>query len=59
VGAGREREALIHGAPTYYYENQDKVDDRIRRGLEESDNLVVRLSDEKFRRELLDLKRSL
>lgn len=51
--------AQIHGALTYYYENQDKVDDQIRRGLEESDKLAVRLSDEEFRRKLLDLKRSL
>ncbi len=51
--------AQIHGALTYYYENQDKVDDQIRRGLEESDKLAVRLSDEEFRRKLLNLKRSL
>jgi uncharacterized protein (DUF433 family) len=51
--------AQIHGALTYYYENQDKVDDQIRRGLEESDKLAVRLSNEEFRRKLLDLKRSL
>ena len=51
--------AQIHGALTYYSENQDKVNDQIRRGLEESDKLAVRLSDEEFRRKLLDLKRSL
>ena len=51
--------AQIHGALTYYYENQDKVDEQIRRGLEESDKLTVRLSDAEFRRKLLDLKRSL
>lgn len=50
--------AQIHGALTYYYENQDQVDEQIRRGLEKSDNLAVQLSDAKFRRKLLDLKRS-
>jgi uncharacterized protein (DUF433 family) len=51
--------AQIHGALTYYYENQDKVDEQIRRGLKESDKLAVRLSDAEFRRKLLDLKRTL
>jgi uncharacterized protein (DUF433 family) len=51
--------AQIHGALTYYYENQDKVDEQIRRGLEESDKLAVHLSNAEFRRNLLDLKRSL
>lgn len=51
--------AQIHGALTYYYENQDKVDEQIKHGLEESDKLSVRLSDAEFRRKLLDLKRSL
>jgi uncharacterized protein (DUF433 family) len=50
--------AQIHGALTYYYENQDKVDEQIRRGLEESDKLAVHLSDAEFRRKLLDLKPS-
>ncbi|MBI2679576.1 MAG: DUF433 domain-containing protein [Candidatus Solibacter usitatus] len=49
--------AQIHGALTYYYENQNQVDEQIRRGLEESDKLAVQLSDAKFRRKLLDLKR--
>ncbi len=51
--------AQIHGALTYYYENQDEVDEHIRRGLEESDKLAVRLSDAEFRRKLLELKRPL
>jgi uncharacterized protein (DUF433 family) len=51
--------AQIHGALTYYYENQDRVDEQIRRGLEESDKLAVHLSDAEFRRKLLDLKRPL
>jgi uncharacterized protein (DUF433 family) len=50
--------AQIHGALTYYYENQDRVDEQIRRGLEESDKLAVQLSDAEFRRKLLDLNRS-
>jgi len=49
--------AQIHGALTYYYENQDRVDEQIRRGLEESDQLTARLSDEEFRRKLANLKR--
>jgi uncharacterized protein (DUF433 family) len=51
--------AQIHGALTYYYENKDKVDEQIRRGLEESDKLAAHLSDAEFRRKLLDLKRYL
>ncbi|HEV3200751.1 MAG TPA: DUF433 domain-containing protein [Bryobacteraceae bacterium] len=50
--------AQIHGALTYYYENQDKVDEQIRRGLEESDRLVADVSDAAFRRKLGNLKRS-
>lgn len=50
--------AQIYGAMTYYYENQDKVDDQIRRGLEESDNLARQVSDPDFRRKLADLKRA-
>lgn len=50
--------AQIHAALTYYYENQDKVDEQIKRGLEESDKLALHLSEAKFRRRLLDLKRS-
>jgi uncharacterized protein (DUF433 family) len=51
--------AQIHGALTYYYENQDKVDEQIRRGLEVSDKLAARVSDAEFRRKLLHLKRPL
>jgi uncharacterized protein (DUF433 family) len=51
--------AQIHGALTYYYENQDRIDQQIKRGLEESDKLAVHLSDAEFRGKLLDLKRSL
>ena len=51
--------AQIHGALTYYYENQDKVDEQIRRGLDESDELAAHLSDREFRCKLASLKRSL
>jgi len=51
--------AQIHGALTYYYENQDKVDQQIRRGLEESDKLAAQVSDAEFQRKLLSLKRSI
>src|SRR5258708_4656508 len=51
--------AQIHGALTYYYENQDKVDGQIRSGLDDSDKLAAHLSDAEFRRRLSNLKRSL
>lgn len=51
--------AQIHGALTYYYENQDRVDEQIRRGLAEADQLAAHLSDAQFRRKLGNLKRSL
>ena len=50
--------AQIHGALTYYYENQDEVDGQIKRGLEESDKLAAQVSDPKLRRKLCNLKRS-
>lgn len=50
--------AQIHGALTYYYENQETVDEQIRHGLEDSDKLAARVSDAAFRRKLGDLKRS-
>ena len=51
--------AQIHGALTYYYENQSDLDEQIRRGLEESGKLAAQVSDVDFRRKLTDLKRSL
>ena len=48
--------AQIHGALTYYYENQEKVDDQIKRGLAESDRLAVQVTDAEFKRKLRDLK---
>jgi hypothetical protein len=50
--------AQIHGALTYYYENQDKIDEQIKRGLEESDGLAEQVSNPEFRRKLANLKRS-
>jgi uncharacterized protein (DUF433 family) len=49
--------AQIHGALTYYYENQDKMDEQISRGLEESDKLAAHVSNAEFRLKLLHLKR--
>lgn len=51
--------AQIHGALTYYYENQDKVGEQISHGLRESEEIAARLSDTEFRRKLINLKRSL
>ena len=51
--------AQIHGALTYYYENQDELDAQIRRGLEESNELAARVSDSDFRRKLANLKPAL
>src|SRR5271167_4701510 len=51
--------AQIHGALTYYYENQDELDGQIRSGLDDSDRLASQLSDAEFRRKLGNLKRSL
>jgi uncharacterized protein (DUF433 family) len=50
--------AEIYAAMTYYYENQHKVDEQIRRGLEESDKLSEQVSDPDFRRRLAGSKRA-
>jgi uncharacterized protein (DUF433 family) len=49
--------AQIHAALTYYYENQGRLDEQIRCGLEESDKLAAQLSDADFRSKLSNLKR--
>lgn len=49
--------AQIHGALTYYYENQDNLDAQIQSGLEESDKLAIEASDPDFRQKLQSLKR--
>jgi uncharacterized protein (DUF433 family) len=51
--------AQIHGALTYYYENQSSLDEQIKRGLEESSKLARQFSDANFRRKLIDLKQQL
>jgi uncharacterized protein (DUF433 family) len=51
--------AQIHGALTYYYENQDRLDRQIKCGLEESEELAKRVSDPEFRRRLANLKKIL
>jgi len=51
--------AQIHAALTYYYENQEQLDEEIRRGLEESDKLASEVSDPDFRRKLIRLKQRL
>ncbi len=51
--------AQIHAALTYYYENQSRLDDQIRHGLEESGRLVSQFSDAVLRSKLSTLKRPL
>jgi uncharacterized protein (DUF433 family) len=50
--------AQIHGALTYYYENQSVIDSQIKRGLEDSEKLAGEASDAEFRQKLPNLKRS-
>jgi uncharacterized protein (DUF433 family) len=50
--------AQIHGALTYYYENQTQLDEQITRGMEESGRLAAETSDAHFRSRLIDLRRS-
>jgi uncharacterized protein (DUF433 family) len=51
--------AQIHGALTYYYENQSQLDAQIRHGLEESAKLTSQVSDADLRRKLTNLKQPL
>jgi uncharacterized protein (DUF433 family) len=51
--------AQIHGALTYYYENQVRFDEEIKHQLDEATELAVLASDPDFRRKLIGLKRSL
>jgi hypothetical protein len=48
--------AQIHGALTYYYENQTSLDEKIKRGLSEFDKLAAQFADADFRRKLVNLK---
>ena len=50
--------AQIHAALTYYYENQDRLDAQVRRGLANSGTLAAEVSDANLRRKLSDLKRA-
>lgn len=49
--------AQIHGALTYYYENQDRLDAQISEDFAEAGRLAVELSDPEFRRKLVNLNR--
>jgi uncharacterized protein (DUF433 family) len=51
--------AQVHGAFTYYYENQALLDAQIGDRLDEAAGVAVRASDPDFRRRLADLKRSI
>ncbi|MFN0106203.1 MAG: DUF433 domain-containing protein [Bryobacteraceae bacterium] len=48
--------AQIHGALTYYYENQEEIDAQIQRRLHEADQLASSVSDPEFRRRMRSLK---
>jgi len=50
--------AQIHGALTYYYENQSHLDAQIRQRLEQAGKLAAQVSNADFRRKLSDLKRT-
>jgi uncharacterized protein (DUF433 family) len=50
--------AQIHGALTYYYENQAAMDAEIRRDLDEASELARQVSDPELRQRLVDLKRT-
>ena len=50
--------AQIHGALTWYYENQASLDEYIRDGLDEAERLSFQASDPEFRRKLIELKRA-
>jgi uncharacterized protein (DUF433 family) len=51
--------AQIHGALTYYYENQSRLDREIRQALDDAVKLADQASDPEFRRKLSGRKRSL
>jgi uncharacterized protein (DUF433 family) len=50
--------AQIHGALTYYYENQSRLDREIRQALDEAGKLADQASDPEVRRKLAAQKRS-
>lgn len=51
--------AQIHGALTYYYENQSALDAQMARAQQESMALAMKASDPAFQQRLSDLKRAL
>ena len=51
--------AQIHGALTFYYENQSELDAQIRHGMEESSKLSSQASDPDLRHKLSNFKRPL
>ena len=48
--------AQIHAALAYYYENQDKLDEEIRRDLEEVDQIASKLEPSSLRTRLQSLR---
>ena len=50
--------AQIHGALTYYYENQQAVDSQIEKDLVGAETLAARCSDPEFRKRLSEMKRT-
>ncbi len=50
--------AQIHAALAYYYENQDKLDDEIRRDLEEVDHLRSQSESPTLRSKLQSIRKS-
>jgi uncharacterized protein (DUF433 family) len=50
--------AQIHGALTYYYENQTRLDAQIKNRLRESEKVAAEVSDPEFRKKLSDRKSS-
>src|ERR1039457_2523186 len=50
--------AQIHSALAYYYENQEKLDAEIERGLEEAEALRAECADSPLRQKLLALKKT-
>ncbi len=49
--------AQVHAALTYYFENQSRLDEQMRRGIEETDRLAADISDPAFQRRLVELKK--
>lgn len=50
--------AQIHAALAYYYENQDKIDEEIRRDLEEVDQLQSQSESSELRSKLKSIRKT-